>query len=184
MAGGCPSTSGLAERLVSTVAAITSSMPALPESFLPARADRAVSGWTGPLGPSIALPPLLRCRDFPPTVACTHPRVVCVGAHGWHRVSAAPPCWGHHQVERHPQVSHTLQHPEMLLTPPGITPAAGWSSPGHGTGRGAGRLPKCHCLCHARGNPPCLRAAPCWRVLAPASCPGTWGWLAWGQTVP
>lgn len=35
-AGGWPSPSGLLERLVSTAAAITSSMPALPGSFLPA----------------------------------------------------------------------------------------------------------------------------------------------------
>lgn len=35
---------------MSTAAAITSSMPAFPESFLPARAEGAVSGWKGPPG--------------------------------------------------------------------------------------------------------------------------------------
>lgn len=50
---------------------------------LPANMSRgAVSGWTGTLGPSIAFPPPLRCQDLPPTVACTHPRVVCVGVQG------------------------------------------------------------------------------------------------------
>lgn len=97
----------------------------------------------------------------PPTHSGLHPpQVVCVGVQGWHKVSVAPPCWWHHQVEKHLQVSHTLQYPEMLLTPPGIIPAVGWNSPGHGTGRGAGRLPKCHCLCHARDNSPWPCAAP------------------------
>lgn len=143
---------------MSTAAAITSSMPALPESFLQSQAGGLRQD-----------PPPTQGAGPPPTASARHPPPGGT-AHGWHRVT---PRWGHHH-RQHPETPARPSNKKAPVKKPNFgkneetARGACLRLLGSPAGRaGAGQSPRC---CRPRGSrsPPGPRAAKVllWRPAA------------------